>query len=76
MPNLHGELRDLLNENDPIYRVTVLEHRGTHSLVAFPGGNTILVRGTGVDVGKKANIQGGEIRQEAPNLDQVTIVVY
>ena len=75
--NLYTQLRDLLAPPYPMFRVAVIEHRsdGT-SLVRFPGsGPYAIVRGQGVAVGNHAFIQNGEIRQQAPELDEITIDV-
>jgi hypothetical protein len=69
-------LKNLVAPPTPLYCVLVIAHNsdGT-SLVQFPGGAQITVRGQTVAVGSQAFIQGGEIRQQAPELDEITIDV-
>lgn len=75
--NVFTQLRDLLAPPSPMYRVKVLEHRsdGT-SRVQFPGtGPQAVVRGQSVAVNDYAFIQSGEIKQQAPELDEITMDV-
>jgi len=77
MANLLSELRELVAPPVPSYRVLVVEHKGDGtSLVQFPGsGPFATVRGESVAVGSYAFIQGGEIRQQAPALSEITLDV-
>ncbi len=45
------------------------------STLELPGGGSLRARGQGVAVGLKAFVQAGEVKGEAPDLQDVTVEV-
>lgn len=74
MPNIWTQFKSLIPE-DVTLVATVTSTDGSTSTVELLSGDMLKVRGTGT-VGAKVYIQGGEIIQEAGNLQQYDMVLY
>jgi len=73
--NLYRQFLALI-PRDPMLVGDITHHNsdGT-STIQLPDGGTLRARGQSVDVGKKAFVQAGEVKGEAPSLSVVTIEV-
>lgn len=75
MANLWDMFREITPEA-PLLIGTVLSHTADgYSMIEMPGGGLVRAKGTLVAVNKKAFIQSGEVKSEAPDLSffEVTI---
>lgn len=75
MANIWRIFSDLMPA-EPMLVGTVLAHfDDDYSTIEMPGGGVIRARGTGVAIGDKAFVQGGEVRGEAPDLTFYEVTV-
>ncbi len=75
MRNLYRQFLELI-PHDPLQVGEVTSHNsdGTSTL-QLPGGGLLRARGQGVAVGLKAFVRAGEVKGEAPDLQDVTVEV-
>ncbi|WP_022949509.1 hypothetical protein [Methylohalobius crimeensis] len=75
MTNPWKRLEQLLPNNPLLAGDVILHNSDGTSTVSLPDGREIRVRGQSVAVGKKAFVQSGEVRGEAPALPVVGITL-
>ena len=73
--NLWSQFKELL-PSDALQIGTVREIDGDRSRIELPDGAFVWVAGSGVEVGKNAYFQSGEIKEEAPDIIISEVTVY